>query len=126
MRYIEGLDTPGRHDRGFSSGSQVNRDQSGLSYHLHYRETYAPASPEHVQSPTFGLLVESSLFRLNGWFHIHFFIFIYLRSKVASKLKRFHYNFSRQLAKMASSCSMVLCTAAVCKLWMYSNAYHYQ
>ena len=31
---------------------------------------------QHVQSTTFGLLVEASLFRLTGWFHIHMVIFI--------------------------------------------------
>ena len=54
--------------------SRGNKDQSGLSYHLLYRETIcAPASSEHAQSTTFGLLVEASLFILTDWFHIHFF-----------------------------------------------------
>ena len=33
-----------------------------------------PALSEHAHSTTFGLLVGASLFRLNGWFHIHLFI----------------------------------------------------
>ena len=68
------------HDSGFWSGISVrsrgNKGQSGLSYYLHYRETCAPASSEHVQSTTFALLIEASLFKLTGWFHIHFFLFI--------------------------------------------------
>ena len=50
-----------------------NKDQSGLSYHLHYREICAPACTEH----NFWLFVKASLLRLTGWFHINFF-FIYL------------------------------------------------
>ena len=38
-----------------------------------YRETCAPASSEHVQSWTFGLLVEAILLKLTGWFHIYLF-----------------------------------------------------
>ena len=51
------------------------KDQSGLSYHLHYRETCEPALSEHAQTTTFGLLAEASLFRLTGWFHIHLFLY---------------------------------------------------
>ena len=43
-----------------------NKDKSGLSYQLRYKETCVPALSEHVQSTTFGLLVEASLFRLTG------------------------------------------------------------
>ena len=28
---------------------------------------------QHAQNTTFGLFAEASLFRLTGWFHIHFF-----------------------------------------------------
>ena len=57
------------HDRGFWSGISVksggNKDQSGLSYHLHYRETCLPVPSEHAQSTTFGLLVEA--IASSGW-----------------------------------------------------------
>ena len=64
MRYSEGLDMPGVSDLA-SAWGQVNKDQSGLSYHLQY-----------AQSTTFGLFLEASLFRLTGWFNIHLFLFI--------------------------------------------------
>ena len=79
MRYSEGLDTTGVSDLAISVRSRGNKDQSGLSYHLHYRETCAPPLSEHVQSTTFGLLLEASLYRLTGWLHINLF-FIYLSS----------------------------------------------
>ena len=76
MCYREGLDTTGVSDLAISARARGNKDESGLSYHLHYRETCAPASSELAQSTTFGLLVEASLFSLTGWFHIHLFLFI--------------------------------------------------
>ena len=77
MRYSEGLDTTGVSDLAISVRSRGNKDQSGLSYHLHHSgETCAPASSEHAQSTTFGPLVEASLFKLTGWFHIHLFIYL--------------------------------------------------
>ena len=61
--------------------SRRNKEQSGLSYHLHYRETCARVSSEHMQSTNFGLLVEAGLFRLTDWFHIH--LFFYLSKAIA-------------------------------------------
>ena len=72
MRYSKGLDTTGVSDLITSVRSRGN-NESGLSYHLHHRETCAPASSEHVHSTTFRLLVEASLFRLTDLFHIHLF-----------------------------------------------------
>ena len=76
MRYSEGLDTTENSDLVISVRSCGNKDQSGLSYHLHYREPCALVSSEHAQSTIFGLLVEASLYRLTGWFHIRLFLFI--------------------------------------------------
>ena len=50
MCYSEWLDTTGASDMAISVRSQGNKDQSGFSYHLYYRETCLPASSEHVQS----------------------------------------------------------------------------
>ena len=61
---------------GRNVGSRGNKDQSGLLYHLQYRETCAPVSSEYAQRTTFGLSVEASLFSLTGWFHIHLFLLI--------------------------------------------------
>ena len=36
-----------------------------------------PASSVHAQCTTFELLVEASLFRMTGWFHIHLFFYLY-------------------------------------------------
>ena len=63
MRYSEGLDTTGVPDLASAQGLQGNKDQSGLTYHLHYRETCAPASSEHAQTLTFGLLVAVQILR---------------------------------------------------------------
>ena len=49
------------HWTGISVRSRQNKDQSGLLYHLHYRDTWSPASTEHAQSTNFGLLVDT------GW-----------------------------------------------------------
>ena len=65
--------------RGFLIWHQreVTREQGPIrSYHLHNRETCAPALYEHAQSTTLGLLVEASLFRLTGWFHSHLFFLL--------------------------------------------------
>ena len=51
MRYSERLDTTGVF--GISVRSQGNKDQSGLSYHLYYSETYATSSSEYAQSTIF-------------------------------------------------------------------------
>ena len=77
MSCSEGLDMTGVSDLAISVRSRGNKDQSGLSYQLHYRETCVQASSEHAQSITFGLLVEARLFMLTDWFYIH--LFIYLR-----------------------------------------------
>ena len=61
MRYGERLGATGFFYLAISVKSQWNKDQSGLSYHLHYRETCAPASSEHSQSMTFGLVLVDRL-----------------------------------------------------------------
>ena len=76
MRFSEWLDTTGVSDLAIIVRSRGNKDQSELSYHLHNRETCAPASSEYVQSITLVLLVEASLLMLTGWFHIHLSLFI--------------------------------------------------
>ena len=75
MRYSEGLDTTVISDL---ANREVTREQGPIralvSFTLQRNgETCAPVSSEHAQSTTFRLLVEASLFRFTGWFHIHFF-----------------------------------------------------
>ena len=47
------------HRYGSSVRSRGNKDQSGLSYRLHYRDTLSPPSAGHAQNPKFGLLVDT-------------------------------------------------------------------
>ena len=44
---------------GISARSRGNKDQSGLSYRLHYRDTLSPPSAGQAQSNTFTLLVDT-------------------------------------------------------------------
>ena len=47
------------HRFGISVMSRGNKDESGLSYRVHYRETWSPPTAGHAQSTNFGILVDT-------------------------------------------------------------------
>ena len=68
VRYRKGLDSTGVSylvSTWGHEGTRTNQDS---------RIIYITEKPEHAQSTTFGLVVEASLLRLTGWFHIHLFL----------------------------------------------------
>ena len=74
MCYSEGLDIC----QGVSDLA-LARDHEGTRFNQGSRIVYITEkhTKKHAQSTTFRLLVEASLFRLTGSFHIHlFFLFI--------------------------------------------------
>ena len=48
-----------RYRSGISARSRGHKDQSWLSYRLHYRETLSPQSARHAQSTNLGLLADT-------------------------------------------------------------------
>ena len=77
MHYSEGLAIPGGSNlHGLRVTSLGDKDQLGLSYRLHYRETSAPSCAEH----NFWAICHSQLVRVD-WLVSYPLVFIHLRYK---------------------------------------------
>ena len=72
MRYSEDLDIPGVSNLAsvWHHWETKTNEGSGIIY------ITEKAAHQHTQNITFRLFAAAWLFRLTGWFHIHFFLFI--------------------------------------------------